>query len=484
MKHTRSLLLALLSLGMVTAEGTPAAPAAVRPNIILILTDDLDTRLFARMPRLESLLSDHGTTFANGFVSLSLCCPSRSSILRGQYAHNTGVYTNAPPGGGYQTFHDLGRESSTVATWLRSSGYRTVLLGKYLNGYPGTEGAGYIPPGWNEWYSLTGGAKYFDYRLNENGSLVAYGSEPKDYLTDVLSRKAKNFVRRRAAAGDGRPFFMYLAPYAPHGPATPAPRHADAFPNAQAPRTPSFNEEEVGDKPGWVQNHALLTDRQVDRLDDLARKRRQSMVAIEDMVESLIATLEDTGQLSSTYIFFTSDNGFHLGQHRLMPGKNTGFEEDLRVPLVVRGPGVPAGAVRRHLAVNIDLAPTFAELAGVAAPSFVDGRSLVPLFRTSPPPVAAWRQAFLLEHGHPDGVTTTAAGAPPVFQGLRTADRWTYIEYVDGQRELYDLSGDPAQLDNAYESADPALKERLAAWLDRLRGCAGVTCRGGEQPPQ
>jgi arylsulfatase A-like enzyme len=506
MNYSRLFLFVVVILGSLPFGETPAGRGSViqaseRPNIIFILTDDLDMRVFNRMPRLQTLLTDQGTTLANNFVSLSLCCPARTTILRGQYAHNTGVFTNALPGGGFQKVFDTGLERSTVATWLQTAGYRTALMGKYLNGYPGTAGNTYVPPGWDEWHALVGGARYFDYRLNENGRVVSYGSAARDYLTDVLSRKANAFVRRMAASGDGKPFFLYITPYAPHGPATPAPRHADRFPNAQAPRTPSFNEEDVSDKPLWVQNHSPLTRRQITTMDDLAQRRRQSMLAVEDLVENLIATLAGTGQLANTYIFFSSDNGFHQGQHRLRSGKNTAFEEDLRVPLVVRGPGVPAGQLRDELSVNIDLAPTFAELAGADIPDFVDGRSLVPLLGASRTPVEGWRQAFLLEHGFPGELAPSAgadedaedaeaeeplpdATAPrkaPVFQGLRTSAPLTYIEYVNGERELYDLGADPNQLQNGYVTADPALLVRLATWLNLLRDCAGAVCRSAER---
>lgn len=506
MNYSRSLLLVVVILGSLSFGEAPIGRTSViqasqRPNIIFILTDDLDMRVFNRMPRLQTLLTEQGTTLANNFVSLSLCCPARTALLRGQYAHNTGIFTNALPGGGFQKVFDTGLERSTVATWLQTAGYRTGLMGKYLNGYPGTAGNTYVPPGWDEWDALVGGARYFDYRLNENGRVVRYGTAARDYLTDVLSRKANAFVRQSAAAADGKPFFLYITPYAPHGPATPAPRHDDTFPNAQAPRTPSFNEEDVSDKPLWVQNHPPLTRRQINTMDDLAQRRRQSMRAVEDLVENLIATLAGTGQLANTYIFFSSDNGFHQGQHRLLSGKNTGFEEDLRVPLVVRGPGVPAGQLRDELSVNIDLAPTFAELAGADIPDFVDGRSLVPLLGASASPVEGWRQAFLLEHGFPGdsapsagadeddddaevvepAPATTAPRRAPVFQGLRTSAPLTYIEYVNGERELYDLSADPNQLRNGYLTADPALLVRLATWLNLLRDCAGAVCRSAER---
>jgi arylsulfatase A-like enzyme len=417
------------------------------------------------LPRLRSLLADQGTTVSNFFVSLALCCPSRASILRGQYAHNTQIFTNAPPGGGFEKFRNLGHEESTVATWLRDGGYRTVLLGKYLNGYPLTT---HVPPGWDEWYGVAGGINFFNYTLNENGDLVRYGGEPTAYLTDVLAEKATDFVLRTAPTA--QPFFMYIAPYAPHQPATPAPRHQEAFLGVEAPRTLSFNEADVGDKPTWVKNTRLRTVAQIAQLDAVYRRRLQSMLAIEDLVERLIETLRVTHQLENTYIFFSSDNGFHLGQHRLGSGKNTAYEEDIRVPFIVRGPRVPAGNIVEHLAGNIDLAPTFAELGGVAPPEFVDGRSLVPLLYGEP--VGNWRHGFLLEAGFITGNR--------VFQGIR-ANAFTYVEYMNtSERELYDLEQDPDQLQSLHDTADPAFLNQLAAWLAALRECAGASCRLAE----
>lgn len=531
MKWLRMLLrLGLTLLLLVAGSIMPASTSAQaqgprRPNIIFILADDLDggaLGTFEHLPRLRSLLTERGTTFSNAFVSLSLCCPSRASILRGQYAHNTEIFTNTPPGGGFLKAYQLGLESSTAATWLHEAGYRTVLLGKYLNGYPHAEagGATYIPPGWDEWYSPVSGDPYseFNYRLNENGSIVAYGRAPEDYMVDVLAHKAAAFIGRTTE----KPFFMYLAPYVPHGPATPAPRYADAFPGAAAPRTSSFNETDVSDKPAWVQSRPRLSGNQIGQLDSLYRKRLQSMLAVEDLLEELISTLERTGQLENTYIFFTSDNGFHMGQHRLMSGKNTAFDEDLRVPLIVRGPEVLAGRVVEQFALNIDFAPTFAELAGATPPDFVDGRSLVPLLRRTLP-ASGWRQAFLMEHGFLEGFSGPANRAgravqglragrqaepapeepldafdevvaaqpvqpaqpvqqPPPFQGIRTVDK-KYVEYQEtGERELYDLSKDPSELQNlGATGADYAVQ--LAAWLNALRDCAGAGCRAAEEAP-
>jgi arylsulfatase A-like enzyme len=486
------------------SSSTQPALAGRPPNIILILTDDLNEEVFNKNAGLKTLLTESGTHFRKYFTSVALCCPSRAATLRGQYAHNSGIFTNNAPDGGFAKFFSDGLESSTVATWLRAGGYKTALIGKYLNGYPSSGAPHYIPNGWSEWYAPNGGTPYaqFNYNLNENGTTVSYGSNDSDYFVDVISRKTAGFIKRTVAANPSQPFFIYVAPTIPHGPATPPTRYADHYPDAQAPRSPSFNEADVSDKPAWVRSKALLTNAQKTSIDELYRKRRASLLAVEDLVRDVIDTLTATGQLGNTYIFFASDNGFHQGQHRLTSGKNTAYEEDINVPLIVRGPGVPAGAVIDKPVGNIDLAPTFAALAGVTPPAFVDGRSLVPFLTGATPP--AWRLAFLLEHGGPsitlasnDGllepqddfdVQALATGAAPVFAGIRTITpgdpalaRLTYVEYDTGERELYDNSADPDQLVNAYSSASAPLKARLSTWVGSLRHASGSALRAAEE---
>jgi arylsulfatase A-like enzyme len=462
------------SAGQTGPEIPPARPNG--PNVILIVTDDedADAESIAAMPRLKSYLTDQGTTFANSFVNVPLCCPSRSSILRGQYAHNHGVLSNHKPRGSFERFHALGSERSTVATWLQAAGYRTVLLGKYLNGYPSPLDPTYVPPGWDEWASPVGGTEYigYNYRLNENGAVVAYGNRPEDYLTDVLAGKATDFIRR--TADDNRPFFMYLAPRAPHTPAAPALRHQDEYSGVMAPRPPSFNEEEVSDKPDWVRSKPPLSPDQIAEIDELYRRRLQSMLAVDEMLDAIVGALQATGRLENTYLIFTSDNGFQLGQHRVDTGKRTAYEGSIRVPLIVRGPGVPAARVIDDLAVNIDLAPTVAELAGAPVPEFVDGRSLVPLLTGSSSP-ADWRRAFLVEYWPEAGDEVSR------FQALRTQDH-LYVEYQTGERELYDLSSDPDELESLYPAADPGLVAKLSARMAELRRCAGANCRAAEMP--
>ncbi|MBF6611802.1 MAG: sulfatase [Chloroflexi bacterium] len=469
------------------SAGDGSTQSSGKPNIVFILTDDLDASEVAYMPKLKSLLVDQGTTFSNFFVTDSLCCPSRSSIQRGQYVHNHGVLGNSPPTGGFQTFFARGNQDSTVGTWLKSAGYRTALMGKYLNGYPQTAAENYVPPGWDEWDSPTDNQAYgeYNYKLNENGTVKLYGSSPQDYLTDVISGKAANFIQQ--AAGANTPFFMYLATYAPHQPATPAPRHANLFPDAKAPRTPDFNEQDVSDKPQFIQNLPLMTQSVIDTTDALYRKRLQSLQAVDDLIGNVVDTLKAQGKLDSTYIVFTSDNGFHLGQKRMPAGKQTAYDTDIRVPMIVRGPGVPAGRTSDLLTMEVDFAPTFAQLAGAAAPDFVDGRSLVPLLSNNPPQASSWRQGALIEHyagsdepfqsdfelqQQKKGSRTTI----PTYQAVRTQN-YTYVEYTTGERELYDLRSDPYELQNIYKSADPELLKQLASMLDGLRKCSGANCR-------
>src|SRR5918999_1783792 len=359
--------LALALLCVFTSGGAPSK-AAPRPNILLIVTDDQEAGTLDHMPRTRNLIARQGMTFSRHFVPLSLCCPSRATILTGLYPHNHKVYTNFPPDGGFERFDELRHEESTLATALHAAGYRTALIGKYLNGYPGEKDPSHIPPGWDEWASPVKGSAYAGYRytLNENGTAVKYGSGPDAFMMDVLAGKALGFVR--TAAASGQPFFLYLGTYAPHKPATSARRHAGLFPDLRAPRPPSFDESDVRDKPARIRSLKRLTDGQIATIDALYRKQIRSLQAVDEAVAALVKALQETGQLANTYILFTSDNGFHMGQHRLDPGKYTPYESDIRVPLLVRGPGVPAGATSSALTSSVDLAPTIAALAGADLP--------------------------------------------------------------------------------------------------------------------
>jgi len=472
------ILLACSGAALAAGASAPAAEhAAQPPNVILVLTDDEDWKAHEFLPQVRRLLEQRGATFSNYFVGYSLCCPSRSSILRGQYAHNTGVLGNAPPDGGFERFYRQGLERSTLATWLQDRGYYTALAGKYLNGYGTTALAGggtHVPPGWTDWFALVGRAPYFDYRINDDGRVLHFGHAESDYLTDVLRRHAIAVIR--AARSAHKPLFLYLAPKAPHLPAEPAPRHSHLFSSAQMPEGASFDEDDVSDKPAPVRDRPRLGAIERLRMEALYRDRLRTLQAVDEMVAAIVEELAAGGDLDRTYILYTSDNGWHMGEHRLGHGKNTPYEEDIRVPLVIRGPGIAPGSVIPQLAVNSDLAPTIAELAGARVPAFVDGRSLVPLWRAPP---AHWRQCLLVQRGG-NGASQADDGDDPHvpwgFHALRTA-QYLYAAWSSGDRELYDLLADPAELRNLAATADPVLVGQLAGRLEALSTCRGAECR-------
>ncbi len=459
----------------------PARPATARtaarpPNIVFVLTDDLSMDLVRYMPQVQALQS-RGLTFDDYFVSDSLCCPSRSSIFTGNFPHDTGVFTNAGLDGGIGAFYAHGDEQTSFNVALHDAGYRTAMMGKYLNGYlqgptrspvPST----YVPPGWDEWDVPGYAYSEYDYTLNENGRLQHFGHRRADYLTDVLARKGVRFVNASAEAG--RPFFLELATFAPHRPYTPAPRNAHDFPGLQAPRPPSFNVLPTH-PPQWLANHPPLSAGRIAAINRVFRRRVQSVQAVDDMLTRLERALAARGQLSNTDIVFSSDNGLHTGEYRLNPGKLTAFDTDIHVPLVIAGPGVPAGAQTHAMAENIDLAKTFEAIAGTTLPS--DGHSLMPVIGAGGETPADWRDAILVEHHGPDldsgpeGVGDPDAqnhlsGNPTSYEAMRTPD-FMYVEYRDDELEFYDLRTDPFELHNVVSSLSA---EQLAQLHDELAG--------------
>jgi N-acetylglucosamine-6-sulfatase len=448
-----------------TAGSAPTAAAqegSSRPNFVFILADDMRKDDLRYMPKTRALLGKQGIRFREAFVSYPLCCPSRATILRGQYAHNTGVWTNADgPDGGWQGYQSHGNEQDNLATRLDGAGYSTGLFGKYLNGYEGTA----VPPGWDDWFTIFGYKKY-DYDANDNGTIRHFGTAKRDYATDVIRRETQQFIGPSVAAGE--PFFAYVAPTVPHGSYTPAPRHLHDFDGEQAPRLPSFDEEDVSDKPPWIQELPTLDDTQVAAVDTRHENRAEMMQALDDLVEGVVNKLQNAGALQNTYIVFTSDNGWHHGEHRIPEGKAQPYEGSIRIPLLVRGPGVVAGSSTNKLALNTDFFPTFMDLAGIRTPQYVDGRSLRPLLEGS---ASIWRTAILLERAYFQEVEHW-------FFGIRTSHGMKYIEYESGFRELYNLQTDRYELANSYDAAAPPT--RLAARLQALKSCAGATCREAE----
>ena len=504
MKTTRSsrIFAALLLAGLLTTSValTPAGSTAKkrhakqkRPNIVLIMDDDQSAEMQRFLTKTNAAIGGKGVTFDNSFVNYSLCCPSRSTMLTGQYAHNHGVRGNQQPSGGYSKLAPtLG---NTLPAWLQRAGYYTAHIGKFLNGYGTTSPDTEVPPGWNEWYgsidnpdAFTGGTyTAYGYTLNENGQVVHYGStpdavDPATFQTDVYSQKAADFIRRRAPSR--KPFYLSVAPRDPHSEADScncagdnpraAPRYEGALNGVTAPRDPSFNEADVSDKPSNVSNLGPLTPAQIAAVDARYRARAETLLGVDDLVQNVVGTLKASGELKNTVLIFTSDNGFFHGEHRVRQGKVRLYEPSIRVPLLIRGPGVPKGVHRAQAVGNVDLAPTILDFANAKPGRKEDGVSLMPIMQRK----RTWlgRGLDLETYFTPD--TTEDPEDPPLnYRGVRT-DRYLYAEYGTGGQELYDLRGDPFELQNAVE--DPAYapaKSALGGLLASLADCAGKGCR-------
>jgi arylsulfatase A-like enzyme len=455
-------------------------PPADRPNIVFVLTDDLATNLVQFMPQVLDM-QKMGATFTNYFVTDSLCCPSRSSIFTGKYPHNTGVLNNVGPDGGYAAFNARGNTAQTFAVALQTAGYKTALLGKYLNGYEPLNDR--VPLGWDEWYVAGDAYKEFNYQLNENGTPKRYGNEPEAYLTDVLTKLADDFIRRSR----DRPFFVEIATFAPHTPYTPAPRDADAFPGISAPRTPAFDAAPDANAAKWLtaRSQGALTKPEIARIDQEFRKRAQSVLAVDAMIRRIKATLSELGLDRTTYLIFSSDNGLHMGDYRLMPGKMTAYDTDIHVPLIVTGPHVPTGVKIDEITQNIDLCPTFIDLAGMTPPAGIDGRSFVALLHKEA--VSDWRNLALIEHQGPQNnamdpdAPAPHSGNPTTYEAIRSQTS-VYIEYEDGGREFHDLTTDPFELRNTYATLSDAAKSALHTDLLAVKNCHGAQgCRSAER---
>jgi N-acetylglucosamine-6-sulfatase len=482
-------LVVLLSLGISGSKRGNTGVLTAKPNIVFILADDMRKDDLKYMPKTRSVLKTKGMSFSNAFVSNPLCCPARATIMRGQYAHNTGVWSDIGSDkantseGGWKAYRNNGLEQDNVATRLDAAGYRTGLFGKYLNGY--NQGNTYIPPGWDRWFGA-GAFRYFDYDANDQGTIRHFGGTTRhfgrsdsNYVTDVVAEKAKTFIS--TSAGQGKPFFAYVAPIAPHGPATPAPRDRHTYDDLKAPRPPSFNEKGVSEKPPWIRSRPRLTPDKIAKIKKRHEARVETLQSLDDMVAGIVRKLKDRGVMGNTYVFFTSDNGWAEGEHRRPGGKANPYEEDVRMPLLVRGPGVAAGSNTSKLALNTDYLPTFADLAcSSSSPCDTqnwryvpDGRSLLPVLKGN---ATNWRSAVLLE-GH-QGPWKHAV---PAYAGIRTVgahEERKYLEYETGERELYYLGSNPHELNNRYPATMPSAE--LVTRLQALKTCAADSCRAAE----
>ncbi|HEY6637536.1 MAG TPA: sulfatase [Solirubrobacterales bacterium] len=522
---------ATLAVAAAPADARPAgAGKNGRPNILVVMTDDMNQADLAFMPKTRKLLAKRGTSFTDAITSFPLCCPSRATFLTGQYAHNHGVGGNFYPEGWY----GMPRRDNTLATWLDSGGYRTDLIGKMLNGYGALDGHGEIPPGFDQWHALldVSAYDYYNFEMNSNGRLRTWGdtdfarklvdfanievtppdvksvadvlaklhavmgpapysywgaSNPDQYSPDVTGRITNKLLGREKRAK--KPFFIWWTPAAPHREdvsttlmgrpgADPRPpqRYEQLSKGFQLPRPPSFNEADVSDKASVVTSKTPpLTDEQIDQLQLDYEGRGGSLRAVDDRVGRMVKTLRRSGQLRNTVIVFTSDNGWMQGEHRIPGDKFLPYEESLGVPLIIRGPGIAEGRKVKRQVANIDLAPTLTALSGVQARRKMDGVSLVPTLRKQKNPP---KRALAIEAPRPlfEGAIPNNAWDRP-YAGVRT-QRYTYVVYTEtSEEELYDRRTDPYELQNvALDPAYAGVRAHLNALMQRLATCRGRSC--------
>lgn len=476
----------------------PGAPRDKAPNIVLLMADDLDNDVFeAAMPKTKARMGQ-GTTFTQAYVTTPLCCPSRASMLTGRYGHNNGVLRNNP---GYPAMRG---KATTLPSRLRSEGYRTAMVGKFMNGWERTDAgeAGRAAPGWDDWVAMRRTYGYYGYELAENGEIVGYGDEREDYLTDVLTERGLEAVERGLESK--RPFFLWQSWWAPHpelseasegeckGSAIPPDFTVGDYAETSLPGgEDAIDEEDVSDKPAFIQEKRPLRpgDRRAARQS--YRCRLASMGAVDDGVERIFEAIDEAGELDNTIFIFTSDNGFFHLEHRLPEGKGLPYDEAVRVPLQILLPD----RYRRQPAksgspvANIDLAPTILEYASgdkqicplrtaEPCPRF-DGLSLKPVLQGSRASAVSRRRGVLLESvdGRPCPFAAVVTGTQMYAEHARVPGQ----ELCPGERELY-LEDDPAQLRNQLAEpirgisravADTAA--RKARLLGRLEACAGTS---------
>ena len=465
---------------------TVVSSVFTRPNIVVIMTDDQDdTGSLDFMPQVRQVLINQGLRFTNSFADFSLCCPSRATFLTGQSAHNHGILDIKPPLGGYGNF--IPQEGNTLPVWLQSSGYHTAVIGKYLNGYGRDSSETHVPAGWNSYeiFEQVPALLYWGYRMNENGIIKTYGSTDADYQTDVLTQKALTYINSRQ--NSQQPFFLWLNPHAPHndggvGPSgtvipdspQPATKYKGAFANQSLPMPPNFNEGDVSDKPGHVQERSLFSTSSIARITTNYRGRLEANLSVDDMVAKVVAELQKTGKLDNTYIIYTSDNGWADGQHRLLYGKNEVYDEIMRVPLIIRGPGVPQAQTRSQLVTNVDLPATIVDLARITPGHTPDGASLTPLFSN---PSVPWRTAFFVQGKDIAASDPNSAGT---FAAVRTKN-YLYAEHTSPkfglEKEFYNLMNDPYELNSRPNDPAYALTvNSLRTMLSTLKNCIGTGC--------
>jgi N-acetylglucosamine-6-sulfatase len=507
--------LAVIAVAAGALAASAAQGAAIGKNVIFILTDDMTSSELAGMPNVMSEIAGQGTRFNRAYVSFPLCCPSRATMIKGQYMHNHGVRGNFPPQGGWPRYQP--HEANDLPVWLHGAGYHNVHIGKYMNGYPTQNGILPVPLGWDEWYGkVSEDALYFNYQLIEKTSpggtprITFYGDQPLDYQTDVFGDRAVDFVKDHPVSQE--PFLLDLWFNSPHGPFDPAPRDLFRLAGAPLPRLPAFNEKDITDKPRWFQRQARkrLSGAQIKLIDNERRRAQEQLLSVDESVGELIQALRGDGILDDTYIIFSSDNGFFRGEHRIASGKYLPYDPSSRVPLLIRGPGIPAGGVSNELVWNGDITQTILQIASGSDDPALDGRSLLPFAenpalrstrpillegdtgaggtevesaQTSAARAREARVGVLGKRGvrnleqEPNAIKSATTEGAPAYRSIRT-DRYEYTVYANGETELYDMWRDPAQLRSL--ARDPRYRY-VRKWLYNalipLSSCGGASCR-------
>lgn len=443
--------------------GQPSGRVQVKPNIVFILTDDQMPGTENRMAALQNNLVQGGVKFSNTVSTYPLCCPGRAVLQRGQYPHNTKIYGNSEPQGGWEKFQRLGLHRDTVATWLDGAGYQTGLFGKYMNNYRDR----LIPPGWDRWYAWNGVDQGWT-SVNDQGNVKSLDRQQADVL---VADNAAAFLKNRLGSAD--PVFAFVNFGAMHEPYPYSNIDANKFKGVNVPRTPAFNEADVSDKNPEVRSQNRLTQGEISSLDSQYRQGLRSLQRVDRFIALASDILRRSGEMDDTYFVFYTDNGAHFGQHRFTHGKLQPYEEDINFPLILRGPGIRAGVVEPGLVGNHDIAPTIADMANVGVPAFVDGRSVVPLASGA---ATAWPRTAVLSIREPD------LNPPPQWEVLRMQTR-KYIRFQNGAREYYDLATDPYEVESNPGVIAPETRTYWEGRIGDLQACSGLECQAAENAP-